>query len=220
MLRKIFVCALTAAIFCLVGCGGGGEQQKTSADKAVLAYAELIAGGESANMAAAGLTDADKKEIRDEIADELADGFKEVMPLTDQSANAVAEKFYAKFKNEMKFQTTLKKDDKEHPVVELKTTPINQDSANKAMPANDEFLALIGMVGQLKADGATDDQLKNNAELQQLAVTALSKYVEALTLQGEKTFDVVCKEVKGSDGKTHWAPEDDDALAKFILGQK
>ena len=217
MLRKIFVCALTlVAIFCLVGCGG---EQKSNADKAVLAYAELITGGESANMAAAGISDADKNEIRKDVINAFVDGVKDVVPLTEQSADAVATKFYAKFKTEMKFQT-LKKDDKEHPVVELKTTPMDQEGANKALAANDELIALVGMVGQLKADGMTDEQLKANAEVQKLAVTALTKFVEAIPLQGEKTFDVTCKEVKGSDGKTHWAPEDEDALVKFITGQK
>jgi len=82
------------------------------------------------------------------------------------------------------------------------------------------LIALIGMVGQLKADGVTDEQLKANADVQKLAVTALTKYVDAIPLQGEKTFDVVCKEIKGSDGKTRWTPEDEDALVKFITGQK
>ncbi len=219
MSGKIFVCALIlAATFCIAACGG--EKQTSNADKAVLAYAELMTQGKSDNATVADISDADKTEIAKTISANFIAGIAEVAPLNDQSAQAVTAAFNERFAKDMKFTATIKTDDAAHPVVELKTTPIDYKAAVQGAGSIDEWLALVGMVGKLKADGATDAQLKSNADVQKLAVTALIKFVNSVPLQGEKTFDVTCDKVKGSDGKDHFAPADLDAFTKFLTGQQ
>ena len=75
------------------------------------------------------------------------------------------------------------------------------------------------MVGQLKSEGATDEQLRDNPDVQKLAVTALKKYVDNSRFRPEKTFEVPCAKVKGRDGNLHWAPVDSKAFVNFLTGQ-
>ena len=62
-------------------------------------------------------------------------------------------------------------------------------------------------------------QLKENADVQKLAVSAIEKYIDNIPLQSEKTLDVTCEAVKGSDGKFRWAPKDLKVFKDFIRGQ-
>ena len=190
-----------------------------SPDKAILAYAEIFMKGESENLAAAGFSEEYAENIRSQMTEAFSESFKDVAPLNDASLEQVSKKFYARFKDEIKFKATLKKDDAKNPVVELTTTPPDQISANRAAVNNDELIALIGMVGQLKADGATDEQLADNPEVQKLAVTALEKYIDNIPLQAEKSLDVTCEAVKGSDGKILWVPQNLKVFKNFIRGQ-
>lgn len=218
MYGRIFVCTLIlAATFCIAACGG--DKQASNADKAVLAYAQLVTQGKSDDAAAASITDADQAEIAKTIVNKFFAGIADIAPLNEQSAQAVTAAFYGKFKD-MKFTAAIKTNDANHPVVELKTTPMDYNGILQSAGRIDEWLALMGTVGQLKADGATDDQLKANKDFQTLAVTALTKVINSAAFQGEKTFDVTCDKVKGSDGKEHWAPADLDAFTKFITGQQ
>ena len=216
MFRKFFICVLMFAAVLMIGCGG--EKVVGSPDKAILAYAEIFMTGDSENLAAAGFSEAYKKNIRGQMTEAFIESFKDIVPLTDETAATVTKKFHSKFKDEIKFQVTLKKDDAKNPVVELKTTPPDQVAANRAAISNDELIALIGMVGQLKSDGATDEQLKENPEVQKLAVTALEKYIDNIPLQPEKVIDVTCEAVEGSDGKTIWVPQDLKVFKDFVRG--
>ena len=175
--------------------------------------------GDSENLEAAGFSEAYKENIREQMTEAFIESFKDVVPLTKESTDAITKKFHSKFKDEIKFQVSLKKDDAKNPVVEFKTTPPDLAAANKASVSNDELIALIGMVGQLKADGMTDEQLKENPEVQKLAVTALEKYIDNIPLQAEKSLDVTCEAVEGSDGKTIWVPKDLKIFKDFIRGQ-
>lgn len=218
MLRKIIILFLIpCSLFLISGCGE--EKVEGTPDKAILAYAEIFMTGDSDNLAAAGFSEAYKENIRAQMIEAFDESFKDIAPLDEASLTAVTNKFYSRFKDEIKFQVTLKKDDAKNPVVEIKTTPPNQVEANRAALNNDELIALIGMVGQLKADGATDEQLKNNPEVQKLAVIALEKYIDNIPLQPEKTLDVTCEAVKGSDGKFLWVPTDLKIFKNFIRGE-
>ena len=158
MLKKIVICAATLLMMiCLSGCGE--EKVEGSPDKAILAYAEIFMKGESENLAAAGISEEYAENIRGQMTEAFSESFKDVAPLNDASLNLVAQKFYSRFKDDIKFKATLKQADAKNPVVELTTTPPDQIGANRAAVNNDELIALIGMVGQLKADGATDEQL-------------------------------------------------------------
>ncbi len=218
MLRKIFVCALTLAAVFAIGCGS--EKISGSPDKAVLAYAEIAMTGTTDNMSAAGFSDDDRKEIRYNVAHSFVDSIESIAPLSDASADELTNIYFNKLKGTVNFRVTLKEDDAEHPIVELRATPIDKVASAKAAASdNDEILALIGMVGQLKADGATDEQLKNNSDVQKLAISALTKYIENISFKPEEIFDVPCKKVTGSDGNTHWAPADEGLFVNFLTGE-
>ena len=220
MLRKIFVCALTlTAVICLVGCGE--EKIDGTPDKAVLAYAEIAMTGDSENMSAAGFTENDRKEIRYNMARTFIDALSGVAPLSQSSAEKITQIYFDRLKGEVKIQTTLKKNDPDRPIVTITTTPIDQgSSARSAAAKNEELIALIGMVGKLKSEGANEDALKENADVQNLAITALTKYINNIQFQDEKTIDVLCNKVTGSDGKVHWAPVDSAAFVDFLTGKK
>lgn len=218
MLKKFFVCAIFTAMIFLTGCGA--DKVVGSADKAVLAYAEITMTGESPNMSAAGFSEDDGKEIRYRVAKTFVDSMENIAPLSDATATEVTNVYFDKLKGASKFNVTLKKNDADRPIVALTATPIDQTATVKASAGkNDEILALIGMVGQLKSDGATDEQLKNNPDVQKLAVAALTKYIENICFRPEETLDVLCKKMTGRDGNIHWAPADEEAFVNFLTGQ-
>ena len=216
MFRKIFICTLMVAVLICAGCGE--EKISGTPDKAILAYAELLTTGDTANLAAAGFSESDKTNLRNKMAESFMSSLNEIAPLSEQSAAQLADRFHENFKSKMKFQVTLKKNDDDRPVVELKTTPINIAGATKTLVDNDELIALVGMVGQLKSDGATDEQLKNNPDVQNLAVSAFGKYIDAIPVAAEETIVVSCAKIKNPDDKLHWAPADMEAFMKFIMG--
>ena len=218
MLKKIFVCALTLAALLIGGCGE--EKVVGTPDKAILAYAEIITKGDSTNLEAAGFSEEDNKNLRDVILKLFLKPFNDAVPLSDETMIELEKIFYANNKAKINFQTKMKTEDKEHPVVELTTTPLDISNANKELQKNNELFALLGMVGKLKSDGATDDQLKQNPEVQKLAVTAFTKYIEGVPFQEEKIFEVPCAKVEGTDGTIHWATADAKALTDFMTGGK
>lgn len=215
MHRKILICALMLAAVLLTSCGGA-EKVHGTPDKAILAYCEIVTMGESPNMTAAGFSEEDNRNLRKMMVKVFEESFNEVVPLSEQSAEDLANIFYANSKAKIKFQAKIKTEDAERPVVELTTTPFDMSNTTTAYAPSDELLALLGMLGKLKSDGATDEQLKSNPEVQKLAVDAFGKYVKELPLQSEKTCAIVCKKVTGTDGNIHWAPDDVNALMDFI----
>ena len=216
MLKKFFICALMLAAVVIGGCGS--DKVVGTPDKAVLAFAEMMTMGESANFEAAGFSEDDRKNLRKMIINIFAETFKGVVPLSDESADELSKIFYENSKAKMTFQAKVKTEDSTNPVVELTTTPLDLPKA--AAKVNDDFIALMGMVGKLKSDGATDDQLKTNPEVQKQAVVAFGKYINEIPVQAEKTFEVPCVKVDGSDGNVHWAPADGKVLMNFIVGEK
>ena len=219
MFKRVFICAVTILALSLTGCGE--EKISGSPDKAVLAYAEISMTGDSENMTAAGFTEDDRNEIRANMAKTFVDSMKSITPLNDASAQEITKIYFDKLKDSVKFKSTLKKDDTERPIVEFTATPIDPgETARNSVGKNDELIALIGMVGQLKSDGATDEQLKENPDVQKLAITALKKYIDNIHFQPEKTFDVLCMKITGGDGNIHWAPANSEAFVNFLTGQQ
>ena len=217
MFRKILICALMLVTLLIVGCGE--EKVVGTPDKAILAYCEIITMGESPNMEAAGFTDKDNKNLRNVLTKVFAESFDAIVPLSDETADAIANSFYENSKAKMTFQVKIKSEDGDKPVVELTTTPLDMSKAVGASGVNDKLIALIGMVGKLKSDGMTDDQLKDNPEVQKLAVEACGKSIEEIPMQPEKTLEVACEKVTGTDGNIHWAPADVNSLVNFIMGK-
>lgn len=218
MFKKILICALTLVALLISGCGE--EKVVGTPDKAILAYCEIITMGESPNMEAAGFTDKDNKNLRNVLTKIFAESFDSIVPLSDETADAVANSFYENNKAKMTFQAKIKSEDGDKPVVELTTTPLDMSKAIGASGVNDELIALIGMVGKLKSDGMTDEQLKNNPEVQKLAVAAFSKSIKEIPMQPEKTLEVACETITTPDRNVIWAPADVNSLIDFIMGKK
>ncbi len=237
MVRKILFGALTLLLaLCMVGCGGkkdeGGDAKKDDAkvevaapefgaDKAVLAYAQLYAYGviEDENQKAAGMTEADIEKVQEQVIAPLVEAFKQY-PLSEESVAEMTGQYIAKLHAGMDMKTTIKKDDKEHPVVELTATTLNQEGANKVAENNADLVALGTAYGELQAQGLTEEQLKASPEFQQFALESIDKFINEFPLNPESSIEVTCEVVEGSDGKTYWAPQDPEAIAKFVTGQK
>lgn len=125
MFKKIsFGVLMLLLTLSIVGCAGGDKPaEKVAADKALLTYAELLMFGESTGADALGLTDAEKAEVINFTANDRIEAGK-ATPISEESAQFMAAKTHEKFKQIMKFTATLKKDDTDHPVVEIKTTAL------------------------------------------------------------------------------------------------
>lgn len=236
MLRKVLFGALTLLLaLSLVGCGGkkdGGAAKpdeskpaevavEGSPDKAVLAYAQLHAYGTIAdeNKAAAGMTDADIEKVQEQVITPFVDAFK-VYPLSDESVKTMEEQYVEKLHAAMNIKATIKTEDKEHPVVTLTATTIDMEGVAKIVETNADLVALGSAYGELRAQGLTEEQLKESPEFQQFAVESVSNFINEFPFNPEAGIDVTCDIVKGSDGKSYWTPQDPAAVEKFVSGQK
>ena len=120
----------------------------------------------------------------------------------------------------MDMKATVKKEDKEHPVVELTATTINQAGAAEVASNNEDLLALGAAYSELLEQGLTAEDLNASPDFQQFALESIDNFINEFPLNEEATLEVTCKAVEGSDGKMYWAPEDPEAVAKFVNGQK
>lgn len=221
MLKKILLGALTILFaLALVGCGGdedkstekpATEKKEVTADKAIITYAELLATGESAGAGDLGLTDAEKDALANSAAKYAIELSGEFIPLSDESGQAIAAKLHELAKQNMKFTAIVKKDDTEHPVIELKTNPFAVGDENEE--ATSDMQALVEMSIQHQEAGTTPEQLKENADFQALAVKAITGISNTSVFNTEKTFDVTCDKVNG-----HWAPANVEELYYFLSG--
>lgn len=238
MVKKVVFGALTLLLaLCLVGCGGkkddNAKKDDASAkteealkvegtpDKAVLAYAQLYAYGiiEDENQAAAGMTEKDITAVQDQVLSPIVDAFKEY-PLSEESVAEMTGRYVAKLHSAMNMSATVKKEDKEHPIIGLHATTIDQAGAAKVAESNADLVALGTAYGELQAQGLTAEQLKESAEFQQFALESIDNFINEFPLNAEQTLEVTCEVVQGSDGKNYWAPQDPSAVAKFVTGQK
>lgn len=219
MFKKILMTTLLLVTMLFAGCGDedkpaetpAPEKKEVSADKAIVTYAELLATGESAGAGDLGLTDAEKDALANSAAKYAIEFAGNFIPLSDESGQAIAAKMHELAKANMKFTATLKKDDAEHPVVELKTNPFAVGATNEEV--ENDMQALVEMSTTLQDGGATPEQLKENADFQALAVKALTGASDASVFSTEKTFEVACEKVNG-----HWAPANVEDLYYFLTG--
>ena len=238
MLKKLLFGALTCLLaLSLIGFGGKKEEPKPaadnkpaaeekvevekpafSADKAILAYAQLYAYGLAEDEKAAGLTEADTKPIEEKVIGDLLKAFS-AFPLSDENIQNATANYIQKVHNGMEIKTVLKKDDPTAPVVEVSLETIDQAGAAQVAASNEDLQALGMALQQLHDEGITDDQLKQNPEFQEAVLQVIDSYTNEIPLKARTSMDFTCKAVKGSDGKMYWAPEDVNALAKFVSGQ-
>ena len=237
MVKRILFGALTLLLaLTLVGCGGKKNAdadkkdqtaQKTeivapegSADKAILAYAQLCAYGmpDDDALKAAGLTEKDVAAAKEKVVDPLLKSFSQY-PLNDESINRIKKEYPEKLQAAMEIKATVKTDDKEKPVVELTATTINKDGAAKVAEENADLMALATAFDELKVQGLTDEDLKASEDFQAFALESLDKYVNEFPLNEQASVDVICVVKQGEDGKTYWAPEDISVVEKFVTGE-
>ena len=217
MLKKILLCAAFLTALMVSGCGE--EKILGSPDKAVLAYAETFMTGESPEASAAGFSNEYTASIRNAAVKNFINTLEKIVPLSDETAQQLSQQYFDKLKGSVTFKATLKAEGAS-PVVELTATPIDYAAAARAAVNNDELMALLGMVGQLKADGVTNEQLKTNQDVQALAARAFGKYLADIPFQAEKTFEVSCSKVEEANGTVHWAPSEGKKLIDFLTGQE
>lgn len=219
MLRKIFSTILLATFLLLTACGQ--KLPEFGADKTVKAYAQLYSCGEIDDelKPAINLTDAEIAEARGKIISPLLQALKQY-PLSEETLRGITKKFLDRMKNIMDITATLTEGDKNHPVVELVTTNINPDTVELFVEEDDGLNALKAKIAELKAQGVTDDELKQNPEVQKLALEAIGNFVGEFVMNAEATILVPCKIVTGADGKLYWKPENVDAIEHYITGQK
>ena len=240
MFKKLSLGALTLLLaLTLVGCGGKKEEAKPdakpeaqqtetakpevakpegSADKAVLAYAQLFAYGLPEDPSAAGMTDADTKPMEEKTIGALLQAFS-AFPLSDENVQNATASYIQKLHNAMEIKTVLKQDDAEKPVVEVSVEPLDAAGAAQVSQTHEDVQALASALEQLHAEGITDEQLKENPEFQQAVLEVIDNFTNEYPLKPRVTKQFTCKIVQGSDGKNYWAPEDPEALAKFVMGQ-
>ena len=236
MFRKVLFGVLTLLLaLCMVGCGDdkpaadgdkkadtpAAQKVEGSADKAVLAYAQLYAYGiiEDENQAAAGMIESEIKDVQDKVLAPLVQAFQGY-PLSDENVAEITGEYVGKLHKAMDMKTKIKKDDPEHPVVELTATTIDQAGAAKVAESDENLIALGTELGQLQAQGLTEEQIKGDAEFQAMAMEAINKFIDGFPLNDKSSIEITCEAVKGSDGKMYWAPKDPTEIAKFVSGQK
>ena len=202
------------ATFLIAGCGN--DKPKDSADKAVLAYAELYAYGDTDKTEATGMTKAQKEQISQALHSETDEMFKSMM-LSHDNAVAITDYYIADRKANMELKAKVKKDDAKNPVVELTATPIDTRGAKKQMDANQDLVAMGVYIGLAQQQGV---DVRTDPTYQQGAVESLKGVIDDMPYDSEKTLDVTCELVKSDDGKTlHWAPKDPQAIRKFLDGE-
>ena len=220
MLRKIFSVAMLAVLLLLTACGQ--KLPDSSADKTVEAYAQLYSCGEINDELkhATNLSDADIAAAREKVIAPLLRALKQY-PLSEETSQGITKKFLDRIKNIMDITATLEKgDDSARPVVELVTTTINPETVELFAADDDGLNALKAEIAELKARGVTDDELKQNPEIQKLALEAIGNFVGEFNMNERATILVPCKIVTGADGKLYWQPENVEAILQHISGQK
>ncbi len=218
MRKKILFSLLSVlVIFCLTGCGAEKPKPKDSAEKSILGWSEMCAFGISDNVSATGMTKAQQDQISEKVIGEMLQAFS-MFPLSEKNVEAITSEYIAKLQPAMEISTKIKKADDEHPVVEVTADLIDQ-KANAEMAAKNENLIALGTVlGELRAKGVTDEQIKNDAEFQQAVMECVNSFVDEIPLKGKQTFDVTCNIAEGDDGKFYWVPADVEKLQKFLGG--
>ena len=207
---------LIAALTLMVAAGCGDDKPKESADKAVLAYAELYAYADTDKLSATGMTNAQKEQISQALLTESDQMFQSFM-LSESNAMEITDYYLADRKANMELKAKVKKDDAKNPVVELTATPIDAKGASAQMEQNADVVAMGVYIGLAQQQGV---DVRTDPVYQQGAMDTLRAVIDAMPYEGEKTLDVTCELVKSDDGKTlHWAPKDPQAIKKFLDGE-
>ncbi|MBR5913152.1 MAG: hypothetical protein IKZ58_02135 [Selenomonadaceae bacterium] len=209
MLKKLVSIALTIFLsLCLVTVDA--STPKYSADKSVLAYAELYTYGTSENIEATGLPKEFADEIQKRMKNHLMMSFKNY-PLNPENFAEVQTKLVEKLHEVMKISARLKVDDNENPVVELTANHINQSVVDEITAHDGDFKTLDVM-----RHISEPLELATDGQFQSTAMKAFLGLIAELPTKDATTFDVTCKLIEDDNGNLYWMPQDMEALSKFI----
>ena len=215
-LTKRLLLPLIAVLTLMLAAGCGDDKPKESADKAVLAYAELYAYADTDKLSATGMTEAQKKQISQALLTESDQMFQSFM-LSESNAMEITDYYIADRKENMELKAKVKKDDAKNPVVELTATPIDTRGAKQQMDKNEDLVAMGVYIGLAQQQGV---DVRTDATYQQGAVEILKAVIDDMPYDSEKTLDVTCELVKSDDGKAlYWAPKDPQVIRKFLDGE-
>ena len=208
MLKKLVSIALTIFLsLCLVTVDAATPEQ--TADKAVLAYAELYTYGTSENESATGLPKETSDELKEIVNAQCMLPFYNY-PLNKENFEKVHAKYTEKIREVIKISARLKVDDPENPVVELTANHIDQKGIDELKISNGNFVTLDVMkhISQ-PAELVTDGQFQN------VATSAILEVIDKLPLTGSTTLDVTCKMIE-YEGNFYWMPQDLKSLSEFV----
>ncbi|MBQ9487730.1 MAG: hypothetical protein IJU91_08040 [Selenomonadaceae bacterium] len=184
---------------------------KYSADKAILAYAELYTFGTSEHMEATGLPkDFAYEKITKPMKNHIMVPFKNY-PLNKENFEKVQSAYAEKIRSLIKISTRLKKDDKENPVVEITANHFDQEAIDAYKNQNADFVTMDVMRHM-----NTPAELASDGQFQKMALMSLLGIVSELTVRGPATFDVTCKMIEDDNGDFYWMPQDISALSEFV----
>ena len=199
-------------------CAKDQQAPKYGADKAILAYAEVYAFGDSKNSRYIGLSKDDITKLKRQVAAKFADDFKEFC-LSEESLNKLTDVYIKKFKSDMKIKTTLKEKNESSPVVNLTANILNNESYENQANNDKNLQALVFSTLGLKEQGKTNADLLSDSVFQKTSVDCITKFINGLSINQQKTISVKCKKIKGEDGKFYWEPQDPEAVMNFVQGK-
>ena len=190
----------------------------SNAPEAILAYAQLYAYGLPDNPEAAGMTEEIVQSVQVKVIGNVLNSFRQY-PLSEENAQVATTEYLNKLRVIMNIRTTLKLDDDINPIVELTAITLDNEGADKVAENNRDLIRLGTRLGNLRARGMSDEEIKANEDFQKFALDCLDKFTDKFPFRAEASIDVVCQTVDGADGKLYWAPADPETLAKFVTGQ-
>lgn len=189
-----------------------------NAPKAILAYAQLYAYGLPDDPEAAGMTEEIVQSVQVNVIGNVLNSFRQY-PISEENAQVATTEYLTKLRVIMNIRTTLKLDDATNPVVELTATTLDNEGTNKIAETDRDLIRLGTRLGNLRARGMSDEQIKADEDFQKFALNCLDKFTDKFPFHAEASIDVVCQAIGGEDGKLYWAPADPEAVATFVTGQ-
>ena len=227
--RRFFIVKLTKIIFAAVlvvctmmvasvGQCAKDQTPKYSANKAILAYAEVYAFGSPSDSRYIGLTKNDIAEIKRQINAKIAGDFEEFC-LSEDSVNKLTDVYIKKIKSAMKIKTTIKEKSTEAPVVNLTANILNNESYENQANNDKNLQALVFSILGLKEQGKTDADLMADSTFQKTSVDCITNFINGLNINQKKTVYIKCKKITGEDGNIYWAPEEPEVIMNFVQGK-
>ena len=208
MLKKIFSIMLTIFLsLCLSTIYAATP--KYSADKSILAYAEMYTYGTSENSIATGIPKEYTDEIQKRMQNHLMLSFKNY-PLNPENFETVKVKLVERLHEVIKISTRLKVDDEKNPVVEVTANHDDQKAVDALKEKDGEFKTLDVM-----RHISEPLELATDGQFQDIALKSILGLIAELPVKDDTTFDVPCMLIE-DNGEAYWMPQDVEALSKFV----